>query len=136
LEEAVEEQSAAARAAAVEAEGELVEVVVEVLVGDAATGKGTPLARRNAFQMIERAGERARLGRVTPRVLRRTLATMLANVGGDPADAAEQLGHSVEVYERAYLKPRRDKQARERMRNKLTGSGYGLLPETADLTRT
>lgn len=89
------------------------------------TRNGSPLTQRNAGRTIERAGERAKLGKVTPHALRRSLGTALASIGYDRSDAAAILGHSSDVYERNYVKAHRDEQARTEFRDVLVASGYG-----------
>jgi integrase len=57
----------------------------------------TPLSRHNAARTIREAGERAKLGYVTPHVLRRTTGTALSEARVPEAAAAAILGHSIEV---------------------------------------
>ena len=61
------------------------------------TRRGTPLSRHNAARTIREAGERAKLGYVTPHVLRRTTGTALSEARVPEAAAAAILGHSIEV---------------------------------------
>jgi integrase/recombinase XerD len=92
------------------------------------TRRGTPLSRHNAARSIRKAGERARLGNVTPHVLRRTLGTALSEAGVPVAAAAAILGHSVEVNHSTYVKAHRDAIERDRARDALVELGLGVTP--------
>jgi len=100
--------------------------------GDAAfvlrTSRGTPLSRHNARRSIRQAGEGAKLGHVTPHVLRRTLGTALSEAGVPVAAAAAILGHSIEVNHGAYVKAHRDALERDRAREALVELGLGVTP--------
>ena len=90
------------------------------------TRRGTPLSRHNAARTIREAGERAKLGNVTPHVLRRTTGTALAETRVPEAAAAAMLGHAIETYHAAYVKAHRDSIERDRARDALVELGLGV----------
>jgi integrase len=92
------------------------------------TRRGTPLSRHNAARTIREAGERAKLGNVTPHMLRRTLGTALSRAGVDVAAAAAIMGHSTEVNHGSYVRAHRDEQEREQARAALVDLGLGVTP--------
>ena len=90
------------------------------------TRRGTPLSRHNARRSIRDAGVEAKLGHVTPHVLRRTTGTAMSEAGVPVATAASILGHSVQVNHRAYVKAHGDAIARDRAREALVELGLGV----------
>jgi hypothetical protein len=64
-------------------------------------GEAAPLTRDHAASSIREAGERAKLGQVTPHVLRRTTGTALSEARVPEAAVAAIMGHSLEVFHRA-----------------------------------
>jgi integrase len=92
------------------------------------TRRGTPLSQRNAGRSIEKAGDEAGLGRVTPHVLRRSYGTALSEAHEvSPASAANMMGHSLEVFHGSYVKAHRDELERERAREALVRLGLGVV---------
>ena len=96
------------------------------------TRLGTPLAHRNvARRGVQAAGTAAGLGHVTPHDLRRSICSLAARRGVDPAAAAELTGHSLAVwatsYARSFGKPQRDE-----ARATLLGHGFGAIDESDD----
>ena len=94
------------------------------------THRGTPLAHRNvARRGVQVAGTAAGLGHVTPHDLRRSICSLAARRGVDPAAAAELTGHSLAVwatsYARSFGKPQRDE-----ARATLLGHGFGAVDES------
>jgi integrase len=92
------------------------------------TRRGTPLSRHNARRSIREAGDRAKLGHVTPHVLRRTTGTALSEARVPEAAAAAIMGHSLEVFHRSYVKAHRDAIERDRAREALIELGLGVTP--------
>lgn len=92
------------------------------------TRRGTPLSRHNAARSIREAGERAKLGHVTPHVLRRTTGTALSEARVPEAAAAAFMGHSLEVFHGTYVKAHRDALERDRARDALVELGLGVAP--------
>jgi integrase len=92
------------------------------------TRRGTPLSRHNASRAIREAGERAKLGHVTPHVLRRTTGTALSEARVREAAAAAIMGHSLEVFHGTYVKSHRDALERDRAREALIELGLGVPP--------
>jgi integrase len=92
------------------------------------TRRGTPIGRHNARRSIREAGKKAKLGHVTPHVLRRTTGTALLEAGVPVATAAAILGHSVQVNHRAYVLAHRDAIERDRARDALVELGLGVSP--------
>ena len=92
------------------------------------TRRGTPLSRHNAARSIREAGESAKLGRVTPHVLRRTTGTALSEARVPEAAAAAMMGHSLEVFHGTYVKAHRDALERDRARDALVELGLGVTP--------
>ena len=92
------------------------------------TRRGTPLSRHNARRSIREAGERAKLGRVTPHTLRRTTGTALSEARVPEAAAAAMMGHSLEVFHGTYVKAHRDGLERDRARDALVELGLGVAP--------
>ena len=90
------------------------------------TRRGTPLSRHNAARSIREAGERAKLGKVTPHTLRRTTGTALSEARVPEAAAAAMMGHSIEVFHGTYVKAHRDALERERAREALVELGLGV----------
>jgi integrase len=102
------------------------------------TRRGTPISQRNAGRSIEKAGDEAGLGRVTPHVLRRTFGTALSDAGVSVASAAAMMGHSIEVNHGAYVKARKDAEERARARDLLVDLGFGRAtdaPRATDVPR-
>lgn len=89
------------------------------------TRRGTPLSRHNASRTIREAGDRAKLGHVTPHVLRRTTGTALSEARVPEGEAAAMMGHSLEVFHGSYVKAHRDAIARDRAREALVELGLG-----------
>jgi integrase len=92
------------------------------------TRRGTPLSQHNAARTIREAGERAKLGHVTPHVLRRTTGTALSEARVPAAAAAAMMGHSLEVFQGTYVKAHRDALERDRAREALVELGLGVTP--------
>jgi integrase len=92
------------------------------------TRRGTPLSRYNASRSIREAARRAKLGHVTPHVLRRTTGTALSEARVPEAAAAAFMGHSLAVFHAAYVKAHRDAIERERARQALVELGFGVTP--------
>ena len=92
------------------------------------TRRGTPLSRHNAGRSIREAGVSARLGHVTPHVLRRTTGTALSEARVPEAAAAAIMGHSLEVFHGTYVKAHRDALERDRARDALVELGLGVTP--------
>jgi integrase len=69
--------------------------------------------------------EAANVGHVTPQMLRRTVATAYAEATVPAHAAASVTGHSVAVYQTAYVKAHRDRMERENALKRLLDSGYG-----------
>ncbi|MBA2425007.1 MAG: site-specific integrase [Actinobacteria bacterium] len=90
------------------------------------TKRGTPLSRHNARRSIREAGEKAKLGHVTPHVLRRTTGTALSEARVPEAAAAAMMGHSLEVFHGTYVKAHRDVLERDRARDALVELGLGV----------
>ena len=91
------------------------------------TRRGTPLSRHNAARSIREAGERAKLGHVTPHVLRRTTGTARSEARVPEAAAAAMMGHSLEVFHGTYVKAHRDALERDRARDALVELGLGVV---------
>jgi integrase len=64
----------------------------------------------------------------TPHVLRRTTGTALSEARVPEAAAAAMMGHSLEVFDRAYVKAHRDALGRDRARDALVELGLGVTP--------
>ena len=79
------------------------------------------LARRG----VARAAKKAKLGHVTPQVLRRSVATATAHARVPVVVAAAMTGHSPAVYDAHYAKPFRDADERARVRDSLASIGFG-----------
>ena len=92
------------------------------------TRRGTPLSRHNVRRSIREAGERAKLGHVTPHTLRRTTGTALSEARVPEAAAAAFMGHSIEVFHGTYVKAHRDALERDRAREALVELGLGVAP--------
>jgi integrase/recombinase XerD len=92
------------------------------------TRRGTPLSRHNARRSIREAGEKAKLGRVTPHTLRRSTGTALSEARVPEAAAAAMMGHSLEVFHGTYVKAHRDALERDRARDALVELGLGVAP--------
>lgn len=90
------------------------------------TRRGTPVGRHNAGRAIREAGESAKLGHVTPHVLRRTTGTALSEARVPEAAAAAIMGHSLEVFHGSYVKAHRDALERDRAREALVELGFGV----------
>lgn len=69
------------------------------------------------------AGERAKLGNVTPHVLRRTTGTVLSEAIVPEAAAAAIMGHSIEVFHGTCVKAHPDALERDRAREALVELG-------------
>lgn len=75
---------------------------------------GKPITDNMLKLAVRRACKIAGLGSHGPQVLRRTLATNIAQKGAASADGAAVMGHSPATYERDYVKPiMREKKLRE-----------------------
>lgn len=93
------------------------------------TRRGTPLSQRNAGRSIEKAGQEAGVGHVTPHVLRRSYGTALSEARTvAPAAAAAMMGHSLEVFHGTYVKAHRDELERDLARQALVELGLGVTP--------
>jgi integrase len=90
-----------------------------------ATRNGGPFDRHNLRRIIRDAGHAAGVGHVTPKVLRRSVATAYAEADVPAHVAASVTGHSVAVYQTAYVKAHRDRQERENALERLIAHGYG-----------
>jgi integrase len=89
------------------------------------TRDGGPLDRHNLRRIIREAGYAAGVGHVTPQVLRRSVATAYAEADVPAHVAASVTGHSVVVYQAAYVKAHRDRKERENALERLMNHGYG-----------
>lgn len=89
---------------------------------------GRPLGReRIAKRGVTRAATRAGLGRVTPQVLRRAVATLTAHARLPVVTGAAMTGHSPLVYDEHYAKPFGDAEKRDRVRISLASLGLGSV---------
>lgn len=86
---------------------------------------GSALDRHNVRRIIRNAAWDAGIGRVTPQVLRRSVATAYAEATVSGHIAASITGHSPAVYHQHYVKPHLDQQEREQALQRLLDYGYG-----------
>lgn len=84
------------------------------------------ISRHNPRRSIRQAGEAAKLGHVTPHVLRRTTGTALSEAHVPNAAAAAFMGHRLETYHAAYVKAHRDAVERDRARDAPVAFGLGV----------
>jgi integrase len=90
------------------------------------TRSGGPLSPHNLRRTVRRAAQAAKVGHVTPQVLRRSVATAYAEADGVSDHVAANItGHSVAVYHAHYVKPHRDRLERKNAVKRLLDSGYG-----------
>jgi len=90
------------------------------------TFRGGPLDRHNLRRTIREAAKTAKVGHVTPKMLRGSNATAYAEANVPAHVAASITGHSVRVYLANYVKPHRDRLEREQALERLLGHGYGI----------
>lgn len=79
---------------------------------------------------IRDAADTAKLGNVTPHILRRTLGTVMSEAGVPVASAAAIMEHSIEVNHGEYVQARRDQLEREQARDALIAVGMGVTRDT------
>lgn len=77
---------------------------------------GVPVDPDRVTKVIAAAAKKAGLGKVGPQVLRRSVATLLAEGTVKRHVAAAMLGHTVEVYDSVYVTPYRDGVAHKTLR--------------------
>jgi integrase len=88
---------------------------------------GRPIEQTTVTDIVKRAGEKAGLGDVTPKTLRRTAGTIYANVPDIPDHlAALYMGHTVEVFHANYVVPYNDAREHEKIRKALIEYGWGV----------
>jgi integrase len=90
---------------------------------------GRPIDHDAITDIVRRAGETAGLGQVTPKTLRKTAGTILANTDIPDHLCAYYMGHSVEVFFQNYVQPYLDAEERELSREKLRLVGWGVRGE-------
>jgi integrase len=89
------------------------------------TRNGGPLDTHNLRRTVRNAAKAAGIGPVTPRILRRSIATAFAEATVPAHVAASLTGHSPAVYNAHYVKPHRDRMERENALKRLLSFGYG-----------
>jgi len=87
---------------------------------------GKPIAPDNFRNRgVIAAAEKAGLGHVKPHDLRHTTASIFAEAGLSPAEAAKMMGHTEKTYIEVYVHAFQDEQAFQTIRTKLVGIGLG-----------
>jgi integrase len=82
-------------------------------------------ALHNLRRTVRNAAKAAGIGHVTPRTLRRSIATAYAEATVPAHVAVSVTGHSPAVYNAHYVKPHRDRMERENALKQLLAFGYG-----------
>lgn len=91
------------------------------------TRHGTPLGQRNvATRGVEHAARAARLGKVTPQDLRRSVCSLAGRRNVDPVEAAQMTGHSLAVWTKHYARSF-GKSQRDEARRRLLEHGFGAV---------
>jgi integrase len=99
-----------------------------------ATASGRPIDRHRLRTATINAATKARLGHVTPQVLRRSVATATAHAKLPVVVASALTGHSPQVYDKHYAKPFRDAEERAKVRESLASIGFGTATADQPLT--
>lgn len=86
------------------------------------TQGGTPLSRHNVARTIREAADAAGVGHVTPRIMRRSLGTIMSEANIAVGPSAASMGHSNEVNQAECVQARRDRLEREQVRDRLAST--------------